>query len=313
MRKILLSGLFIGSSLFANDGMLLTDILGVPLKEKNQTKINYTKKAPIPIKKAFYNILPYTGLLKYSGTTTKDSGYVVGLYFSDFESPWKTELDIEHSGIKYKDSTPNLNQSDFSIAVNHFKGYNLAYKYGFHYISSSDELTDSGKIFTFEALYYKTLKYNYGVDIYYSHYSNLDTSPTIAQISPKAGFNFGDYYSPIGSFYIEAKFDYIKPLKNKRINNLENVYSSTQITLNNYNGKFTTTLSIWGGKRSFEVANSGFVVNNLSDTQTSGVKISESYKIDTKSSTKFEYSNTNFDENGKAQGKVFLVSYSYNF
>ena len=308
MKKLLLVSL-LGSCLFAKyNGMLLTDELGEVVEPiKSQSLYTHSTKT------AFYNVLPYYGKLSYSGSTTKDSGTIFGIYFSDFKTPWKTELSITDTSIKYTNTTSNLTQLDIAILLNYYKGYNDLYKFGFHYINSSDSTTNKGKIFSFEKLYYQTLKYNYGVDIYYSYYSNNSTSPTILQFSPKGGYSFGNYYSNIGSFYIEAIVDYIKPLTQKTQNNLKNSYLSTSFTLNNYKGKFTTSLNIWFGKRSFEVSNNGFVVNNLSNKQTGGFTISENYKIDKKSSIKLSYSKTNFEENGKSNSKTILANYSYSF
>ena len=307
MKKLILGTFFVGSSLFAQyDGMLLTDDLGLLVNNNNVSykAVKYYPKKYYGRSNEYYNILPYMGIMGYTGTTTKSVGVVSGLYLSDFKSPWKTEFDVEYSLIKYKDNTPTLKQNDFTLLVNYFQGYNLAYKFGIHYISSTDELTNLGKIFTLELLYYKTLKYNIGIDYYYSDYSNSTTPTTIKQISPKFGFNIGDYYSAIGSFYIETKIDYIQANKN---------YSSTEFKFNNYNGNFTTSLGIWMGERSFEVAKAGFVVNNSSIKQTGGFSISESYKIDKTSTLKLEYSKTNFEENGNSNSKVILASYSYSF
>jgi hypothetical protein len=263
----------------------------------------------------YYSALPYAGVINYSGDTAKDNGYVGGVYFSAFKSPYKVELDAEHTQIKYKDNTPTLNQSDFTGIFHYYQGYNLDYKLGIHYISSDDKLTDKAKIFTAGILYYKTLKYNTGIDLYYSDYSNLSTSPKLWQISPKAGINFGNYYSKIGSFYAEAKIDYIHPSKNKDENNLKSSYTSGEFSLSNYKGAFTTKLSGWIGKRVFAVDNGGFIVNNLTSEQKFGAKVSESYKIDKKSNIKIEYSYTKFDgdTSGNAHSNTYLASYNYNF
>jgi hypothetical protein len=260
----------------------------------------------------YYSALPYAGAINYSGTTTKDNGYVGGIYLSAFQSPYKTELDIEHTRIKYKDNT-HLNQTDFTALIHYYQGYNLDYKIGIHHIISDDSLTDRANIYLAGILFYKTLKYNSGVDIYYSDYSNTSTSPKVWQLTPKAGINFGNYYSKIGSFYAEAKIDYIHPTTHKNENNLKNSYTSAELSLANYNGAFTTKISGWIGKRAFEVDNGGFIVNNLSSTQKNGVKFSESYKINKQSNIKVEYSYTKFVEYGNAHSNTYLASYNYNF
>jgi hypothetical protein len=261
----------------------------------------------------YYSILTYAGTLTYSGGTTKDNGIVGGIYVSAFKSPYKVELDAEHTKIKYKNNNPTLKQTDLTAIIHYYQGHNLDYKVGIHHILSDDKLTDKANIFAVGILYYKMYTYNTGVDIYYSDYSNLSTSPTLWQITPKAGISFGVYNSKIGSFYAEAKLDYIKPIKNKDENNLKNSYTSGELSLTNYNGNFQTKISGWIGRRSFAVDNGGFVVNNLTSTQKSGAKISELYKINKKSNVKIEYSFTRFEESANSYSRTYLASYSYSF
>jgi len=263
-----------------------------------------------------YSVMPYAGSINYSGDTVKDNGYVGGVYISAFHSPYKIELDAEHTTIKYKDNTPTLNQTDATGIIHYYQGYNLDYKLGMHHIwGKDDKLTDKANIFIAGISYYKTLKYNAGMDIYYSNYNNLSTSPKIWQISPKAGINFGNYYSKFGSFYAQAKVDYISPATNKKENNLKSSYTSGELSLSNYKGPFTTTISGWLGKRVFAVENSGFIVNNLTSEQKGGAKVSESYKINKKTSVKAEYSYTKFkgDTTGDAHSSTYLASFNYNF
>jgi len=301
MKKTLLA-LIASSSLVAQYNFLLGDELDISTDIKIKKPVIKTVKP-----KAYYTFLPYVGMLDYSKNTTKDEGYVSGIYFSIFDSPFKTEIDIEQTSISYTDTTSDLAQGDFSLLVHYYKGYNLDYKMGMHYIDSTDTQTDGGMIYTLGILYYKTLSYNYGLDIHYSDYSNLDTSPKILQFTPKVGFNFGNYYSFFGSFYAEAKYYYIQNL------DTDNTYSSSSFELSNYNGKFTTTIGFWSGERIYAVDNGGFIVNNLSNKQTEGFKFSESYKINKISSIKFEYSNTKFEESGEAESSLYLLSYSYSF
>jgi hypothetical protein len=262
---------------------------------------------------SYYTSLPYLGYIKYTGTTAKKDGNVKGVYFSIFKSPWKVEFDVEGTTITYKDSTADLAQGDFSMFLTYYKGYNLAYNFGVHYIDSTDLLTDGGQVYKLGMLCYKSYEWNKGIDVYYSNYTNLSTSPKLIQISPKIGFNFGDYYSSIGSFYVETKIDYIKVLENQAINNLSKVYRSIDLTLNNYNGKFTTSFNGWVGKRSFAVENGGFIVNNIGDEQNGGFKIAEEYKVNKVQSFKLEYSYTKFKENGNSATRTYLLSFNYGF
>ena len=306
MKKILLT-LTLSASLFAQYNFLLGDELDIlgNYRKKTTKYVHITQKKPQT--QIYYTLLPYIGIIDYSKGTTKKDGYVKGIYFSIFNSPFKTEIDVEQTSISYKDNTSDLSQNDFTFLEHYYQGYNLDYKLGVHYIDSTDKLTDGGMIYILGILYYKTLLYNYGIDVYYSNYSNLDTSPKILQFTPKAGFNFGNYYSLFGSFYIEVAIDYIENL------DIDKTYKSTSLKINNYNGNYTTSISFWNGDRVYAVENGGFVVNNIGEVQTKGFKFSESYKLSKKSLIKFEYSNTTFVETGDAESRVYVLSYSYSF
>jgi len=261
----------------------------------------------------YYASLPYVGYLQYSDNSIKDYGSVEGVYFSILKSPWKAEFDVEGTNIVYKNKTPDLIQGDFSMFLTYYYGYNLLYTFGIHYINSTDQLTDGGKIFKVGVLCYKSFEWNRGIDIYYSDYSNLSTSPKLIQVSPKVGFNFGNYNSTFGSFYTELKADYIQVLENKTENFLDKIYRSIDLTLTNYNGNFTTTLNGWVGNRAYAVENGGFVVNNIGDEQTGGFKVSEEYKVNNVQSIKFEYVYTKFKEDGDANSRTYLLSFNYGF
>ena len=304
MKKFLIASL-IGSSLFGYqyhlsiNSMLITDDFGNLYKEREVKKIKPT----------YYNVLPYLGYIDYSGSTNKDNGIVGGIYLSATQSPWTTELDVEHTNIKHNDGSDDLRQSDYTMIIHHAEN-NIAIKGGMHYINSTDDLTDGGKVLIGSIGYYRAYKCNVGMDVYYSDYSNLSTSPTILQFSPKMGVDFGDYYSKVGSFYAQAKIDFIKPLKNKSANNLSSSYTSIEGTLNNYKGRFTTSLSAWVGKRSFAVENSGFIVNNLADEQKGGFKVSENVRLTSKDSVRLEYSYTKLTD---YDTKTIVASYNYKF
>jgi len=314
MKKTLLA-LIACSSLFAQYNFLIGDDLDrIDRYIPHTKKVVYNKPQPItntkpiaPKPKKVVVFLPYVGMINYLKDTTKEKGYVEGLYFSIFDFPFKTEMDVEQTSIIYKDDTPDLYQGDFTLMVNYYTGNNLAYKTGIHYIDSTDLETDGGMVFALGALYYKMYEYNYGLDLYYSYYSNVETAPKIFQITPKAGFNFGNYYSFLGSFYLEAKVDYIENL------DTSDTYFSNSVKISNYKGKFTTTFSYWNGERVYAVENGGFVVNNLNELQTGGIKFSENYKISKSISLKFTYAKTKFKDIGDAESDLYLLSYSYSF
>jgi len=272
--------------------------------------------ASLALAQTYYSVMPYAEHINYSGDTSKNHGFVSGVYISAYKFPYKTEMDVEHTIIKYKYGIPTLIQTDATALFHYYQWNNIDYKLGIHHIwVKKDSLTDKANIYIAGMLYYKTFKYNAGIDIYYSNYKNLSTSPKLWQITPKAGINFGNYNSTFGSFYAETKVDYIRPTKNKKENNLKSSYTSIELSLSNYNGPFTTTISGWIGKRVFAVDNGGFIVNNSTSEQKKGAKFSESYKINKQSNMKMEYSYTKFKGvySKNAHTNTILASYNYNF
>ena len=204
------------------------------------------------------DIMPYGAYLDYSSNALKDKGYVLGVYGSFTTQPYKFEIDAEHTNIKYKSST-NLDdwkQNDLTLIGNFYQGSNYAYKAGIHNIwAKQGGESEYDKVFILGAMYYEYLKYNVGADVYYSDYKGFHVS----QFSPKIGFNFGDYNSYEGSFYLEGKYNYIHVSNNMA--NKSN-YSNFDLKLQNFNGPWTTTLDASLGKNAYKVANDGFVVYN---------------------------------------------------
>lgn len=259
-------------------------------------------------------VMPYSAYIKYGGGTTKNHGFVAGLYTSVKKGLNKAELNLEHTKIYYNSSSTRskLDQSDLTFIYTRYQGYNLLYKAGFHYIASGDTQTDNGKVFMLGASYYKYLKYNVGANLYYSDYHNSTPSLHIWQLNPHAGYNFGNYYSSIGSFYLQADYNYIH-INNATSHSLNNNYHSFGLSLSNYNGPWTTTISGWIGKRVYMVDNGGFTVYNLGEEYKAGIKLSTQYAISSKSSIKAQYEYSKFKDVSNAHSNTFLLSYTHTF
>ena len=269
------------------------------------------------------SIMPYGAYLKYDNST-KDKGYIGGVYISDFKSPYKFELDLEATKIKYNPvtttttstdpttgqqttttttTTPSdYNQQDITLIGHKYVGYNLDYKLGLHSLFTDDS---NSYIFIGGVLYYKTLDYNYGCDLYVGKYKGFNTY----QLTPKGGINFGDYNSQYGSFYFEAKANIIK-ISKENIAPKQN-YTNFDLKLQNFKGPFTTTLSVNFGKNAYKVAKDGFSVYNLGEEYKGGYELSENYKFSQTSSIKVGISKSSFNEDSNSY--VYLLSYSTTF
>jgi len=253
-----------------------------------------------------YSIMPYGAYINYSSKSVKDKGYIGGIYGSVYKAPFKFELDGEHTKIKYKNNLKNWNQTDLTALVHFYKGYNYEFKIGIHNIWSKQYNKEFDKIFIGGIQYYKYLKHNYGTDIYYSVYKNF----RVYQISPYIGFNFGNYYSEIGSFYFQTKLNHIHINKSNVSN--KQTYNDIDLKISNYKGPYTTTLKATFGKSTYKVANSGFVVYNLGDETKYNYGIDINYAINKQSSFKVGFYRNKLQEqntNTDYYSNIFTLSY----
>ena len=278
-----------------------------------KTLLFLSLSATLAMAKSSVTVMPYSAYINYSGST-KESAAIVGLYASLYNFPNKFELGLENTNIKYNNDSPDLDQNDFTAIYTRFIAKNYSFKIGIHSIQSDDTLTDNGLIGIVGMSYYKYLKYNFGFDLYYSKYKNYSPKELkVTQISPYAGFNFGDYTSKWGSFYLKAQYNYIKPQSAASFT-LKKSYNSFELTMTQYKGKFTTTIGAWVGKKAFAVANGGFTVYNLGETYKGGAKAAISYSLrkNTKFSLKYNYAK--FTEAQKdAHTDTFALSLSHTW
>ncbi|GAB6074783.1 hypothetical protein [Nautilia lithotrophica] len=277
------------------------------------------------------NITPYISYLNYDKNTNKDNASIIGIYLSSFKSPYKTEIDAEYMKLKYKD-TPDYKQTDLTLAFHYFKGNNYKYKVGIHNIFSSNPETitkyqpgnmwrpsttttttkynNSYDFVLFGGfMYYQYLKFNANMDFYYSNYENLN----VYQISPSYGFNFGNYYSKIGSFYVEGKVNFIKLSKSDAAP--RDNYVNFDFKLQNFKGPWVTTLKASLGKNAYKVSDGGFVVYNLGDEYKYNYSFGISKKINTNDSVSFKIGYDVFEETQgyEASSTSFLINYTHNF
>ena len=256
------------------------------------------------------NLMPYANYLNYSGSTTKKDGGLAGIYGSYLKSPFKIEMDVEATKLKYNNNTPNYNQHDFTLVGSYFYKNNLTFRAGIHniWVNQADNDASYQKVLFSGVDYYQYLKYNVGVNVYYSTYRHFNVS----QITPKAGYNFGNYYSDAGSFYAEIKADYIHISEANYAPKQH--YTDVDMKLQNFKGPWTTTLNFSGGKNAYKVANDGFVVYNLGDEYKYSGGLSVNYKFQKTNNIKVSFSRAKFAENNKdAYSSSYGLSYLKSF
>jgi hypothetical protein len=251
-------------------------------------------------------VMPYGSYIDYSGSS-KDDAKLGGVYYSYYKWPFKVEMDGELLNINYKNKIPDWKQRDFTFKTNYFYQQNWAFNVGIHNVWTKQYSDDYkyNKVFFGGIDYYKYLKFNGGIDYYYSDYSDFNVN----QVSPKIGFNFGNYYSKIGSFYLEGKYNYIHISKNNIAPKTN--YNNFDLKLQNFKGYWTTTLKTTLGKFAYKVANDGFVVYNTGDEYKYGYGLSVNYTFKKINNIKFSFERDKFDEN--AYSNIYLLSYSRAF
>jgi len=252
-------------------------------------------------------VMPYGGYLHFSNSV-KDKGYVVGVYgnYNVEGKPMSIELDGEYTHIKYKYSLPSYNQKDLTLIGHYYQGTNYAYKLGVHglHVSQAGNDEKNDYIVIGGVKYYKYLQYNGGADIYYSKYKHFK----VYQLTPIVGYNFGDYNSANGSFYIEGRVDLIRISKSGYTPKQN--YADLDLKLSNFKGPWTTTLKASIGKNAYKVANDGFVVYNLGDEYKNAYGVEVNYKLDKFSNVKVGVDVNKFLENDQtAKSAVYSCSY----
>lgn len=269
--------------------------------------------ATLALAKTSITAMPYSAYINYANST-KDDAYVVGLYSSFYNFPNKLEIGLENINIHYNNGLKDLDQNDLTAVYTRYIAKNYYAKAGVHYINSDDKPTDEGIVGIIGINYYKYLKYNLGLDLYYSKYKNYAPKELkVLQIRPYAGINFGKYYSKMGSFYLEAEYNYIKPT-DASLFGLKNSYNSFGLKLTNYKGKFTTSIDAWTGKKVFAIDHGGFTVYNLGEVYKDGIDASVDYAFRPTTHLKLKYSYAKFVEGNKnAHSNTVAASLSHTW
>jgi len=276
-------------------------------------------------------IVPYYAYVNYSKNTNKNNANLVGIYFSQFKTPYKIELDGEYLQLKYKNS-PAYYQTDLTVNINYFFENSYKINFGIHNIFSSNpesvtkyqpalnpmqsSTTTTQTVYTNKYdfvlftsfMYYKYLKYNYGTEMYYSNYDATD----VIQLSPYYGFNFGNYYSKLGSFYFEGKLNIIKLTKNAAP---KSSYINYDLKLQNFHNTWSATINLSLGKSAYKVAKGGFVVYNLGEEYNSNYSftLARTLKKNNTVSATLSYSEFEESEGYTASSYAVMLSYIHTF
>ncbi|MDL1970099.1 MAG: hypothetical protein LWW94_03810 [Candidatus Desulfofervidaceae bacterium] len=218
----------------------------------------------------------YSTVINFSDSSIKDDGWGITGYASIKDGQYNSlELGVSQLHLDYK-SEPDLDQTDFTIAYTNTDQLisHHAFRLGFHYIISDDNVTDNGKIFFGKVTYFIPYEWNVGLEFDYSLYDNTSTDLHVYQFLPHAGF-YLNHLIPTGTLYTESKFYYIHKDKNLGLSK-DNFFSFEQ-SLNYYYRAFDAKAHAWVGEQIYAVKNAGFVVYNLADKYKGGLGIEVGY------------------------------------
>ncbi len=231
----------------------------------------------------------YGSYINYADDPVKSSGYSLTNYISSGNLVHNFEFGINYSKINLLEPTlveskneyvTSYTMWNFTEAYSNWGGWikNMAFRVGFHYMSSKDDdFSDRGKIVFGDITYFIPYKFYLGTEGITSQYTTPDGDLRVFQITPH--INFRAFFSIVyGSLYMGGKA-YIIALNNPQYVNIRGyTHYSYEGWLTYHYGDFSTTLSLWSGDQIFAVKNGGFVVYNLAENFTSGSTLNINYK-----------------------------------
>jgi hypothetical protein len=246
-------------------------------------------------------VLPYGGIIDYdsdSAKSVKDKATLAGVHASVGTLKYLLEADYSHIRTKYKDSSiSNLNQDDISLAYAMYFD-NFMFRIGDHYINTNDEeLGDANIVIAGLGGYnwdgYD--KYSYGVDGYYSTYSDghdedfVKKSISITQLSPYASFY--KYFNKDMTNTVLLKVNYQMASDYKDDN-----YTSFEVSDTFGYKNFFTTLKYYGGDMRTGVKDGGFTVFNTLDLMKDGFDVKLGYYLTPNATLSISYGQNNYEE-----------------
>jgi hypothetical protein len=263
------------------------------------------------------SIVPYSGVLNYDSNSIKSSGTINGVYVNSGTLSYLTEFSYTSTDVKYKQSTDNLVQDEFTFIYNrYFKTHAL--KIGLHTNSTTDTTLENGSTFILgmkKWKWYGYSKFTYGLDYYSTFYGNgenLDgnkTKVTVTQFTP-----YFSYYKPYRKFtsLISGKVNF------ETINAYTNDTSYTSYELKDkfFYKKGYLELGYFGGKLRTGIKDGGMTVYNSKDIITQALSAKVGYYINTKLNTSLSYTSSTYDEYKNADDLtssaiVMTLSYTY--
>ena len=266
-------------------------------------------------------LLPYGGMIDYGtdkSTSVKDSSILYGAHASVGTLNYLIEADYSHIDTTYKYSTiSDLSQDDISLSYAHYST-NMMYKFGTHYINTSDEQLGNA-IVGFLSLegynYFAYDKLSYGLNGFYSYYKDgHDENYTSKEIGIFQVTPYLSYYKALninwGNTLLLKGYYQIAP------NYIQKEYSSFEISDTILYRSLFLTLKYYDGEMRSGVKDGGFTVFNTLDLSKSGFNAKLGYYLTSAAIVSLSYAQNNYIEYGFSEentNRVALASLSYSF
>ena len=244
-------------------------------------------------------VLPYAGLIDYdSDKSIKDKATLLGVHASVGTLKYLLEADYSHIATEYKDSAiDDLSQDDMTLAYGRYFD-NFMFRIGDHYISTNDEQLGDGNIiiaglgaYNFDGYD----KYSYGVEGYYSTYSDghdesfNKKSISITQFTPY--LSFYKYFNENMTNTIVLKMNYEIASDYE-----DDSYTSYEISDTFGYKHFFSTLKYYDGEMRTGVKDGGFTVFNTLDLLNDGFDVKLGYYLTPNATVSISYGENNYEE-----------------
>lgn len=216
----------------------------------------------------------YSTPLCYDHSEYKENGLVNGVYgFFGHGLKHSFEAALDYTTINFATDF-TVKQWDATLAYTYYHGLNQTYRAGVHYINTNSDWTNHAVTFLAGLNRYSYAKWNAGLSVYATRYSNYDPDFTALQITPAVGFYFGK-----GRLYSETSASWIHLTEEVGINLDTQNFLSVEQELSYFWKKFTFNAWGWGGRQAFAVHNDGFVVFNVAEKHLGGWRVSSTYQL----------------------------------
>ncbi len=259
-------------------------------------------------------VVPYLATANYKDSFKSDA-LLGGIYAKLKVKKRSYEFAYENTTINFKNNTSAIKKSDFTFLYsqplnNHYKA-----KLGIHLTLSNNTSGDDVQAYFTGVEYFQANSFALGIDAYYSFYSQSDLGKEVLQLKPYYSFEFSEYNSLMGKFFVKFNYYYINFMQ-KTKNSLNRSYISYGLEINHHKNNFLTTLKAWSGKQVYAIRDNGFTLYNLYEKHKGGWSLSSRYTLSRDFSLRASYINevySNIGTSSLSYTDTYLLSGEVKF